>query len=158
MQRRACAECQKRKTRCLGSRDDSQTCSYCRRAGKPCTFEALPSRTPLTRKNLDAAEKKNRQLEALLRAIRPDLDLGFDSAVRHAGEASLDSDADENEPPNKEQSPRSSDEFEWHETALSEVASGSRDGIGIGDGMANLPAKSQEAGYLGAKLPRLMYI
>jgi transcriptional regulatory protein GAL4 len=145
--RRACAECQKRKTRCMGSRDDLQTCSYCRKAGKRCTFEALPSRTSLTRKNLDEAERRNRQLESLLRSLRPDLDI--DSAVQNIADTSIDSDADENQPQNKQPSPRSSDEFEWHETALSEGPGPSKDGAGMGDGMANLPANSQEAGYLG---------
>lgn len=147
--RRACAECQKRKTRCLGSRDDLQTCSYCRKAGKRCTFEAPPSRTSLTRKNLDTAERRSRQLEALLRSIRPDLDI--DSAIQNIGDASLDSDAEESQQQDKQPSPRLSDEFEWHESALSEAAGPSKAGTGIGDGMANLPTKSQEAGYLGTK-------
>lgn len=113
----------------------------------------MPSRTSLTRKNLDAAERKNRQLESLLRSIRPDLDI--DSALQEVVDGSLGSDADKNEPQDKQSSPRSSDEFEWHETALSEAAGGSKDGTRIGDGMANLPAKSQEAGYLGKKLSEL---
>lgn len=151
--RRACAECQKRKTRCIGSRDDLRTCSYCRKAGKQCTFEALPSRTSLTRKNLDAAERRNRQLESLLRSIRPDLDI--DSALQHARDATLDSDVEESLLQEKQPSPRSSDEFEWHETALSEVRDPSKDGSGVSDGMTNLPAKSQEAGYLGKNILRL---
>ncbi|TID27367.1 hypothetical protein E6O75_ATG00134 [Venturia nashicola] len=114
-------------------------------SGKRCTFEDLPFRTSLTRKNLDAAERKNRQLESLLQSIRPDLDI--DSALQEVEDASLDSDADGNETRDKPPSPRSSDEFEWHETALSEATGGAQDGNRIGDGMANTVA--QEAGYLG---------
>ncbi|KAE9980430.1 hypothetical protein BLS_008762 [Venturia inaequalis] len=121
------------------------------KSGKPCTFEALPPRTSLTRKNLDAAERKNRQLESLLRSIRPDLDV--DSALQDVVDASLDSDANGTEARDKQPSPRSADEFEWHETALSEPIGASKDGNHIGDGMANTVA--QEAGYLGGFLASL---
>lgn len=127
----------------MGGRDGR--CSYCKRSGKKCTFEALPSRTALTRKNLDAAERKSQQLELLLRSIRPDLNI--DSALQEVVDASLDSGGDEQEPQDKQPSPRLSDEFEWHETALSEAIRGSEEGNGIGDGMANTVA--QQAGYLG---------
>lgn len=151
--RRACRECQKRKTRCMSSRANSEspTCSYCRQAGKLCTFDALPSRTSLTRKNLDAAESRTRQLESLLRTIRPDLDI--DSALHDVVDASVHSDADGNEPRDKQPSPRSADEFEWHETALSDATGGTKDGTRIGDGMANTVA--QDAGYLGGLLAPL---
>lgn len=66
---RACLECQRRKTRCVLN-GDSRVCSYCSKASKTCLFDKPPSRTPLTRKNLDAVEARCEELERLLRRHR----------------------------------------------------------------------------------------
>ena len=61
----ACDECSRRKTRCIGAGEGEQ-CNFCARTRKECTFSARQSRTPLTRKNLDAVERRCRQLESAL--------------------------------------------------------------------------------------------
>ena len=48
--------------------NDSRKCAFCVKAGKSCTFSAPISRTPLTRKNLDEAEARCNELEALLQS------------------------------------------------------------------------------------------
>lgn len=72
---RACVNCRKRKSRCSGSAVDGQPCSYCARTGKECSFEEPADRTPLKRKNLDAAERRYAQLRSLLHSLNPDLDI-----------------------------------------------------------------------------------
>lgn len=72
---RACTNCRKRKSRCSGSAVDGQPCSYCARTAKDCSFEEPTDRTPLKRKNLDAAERRCEQLQSLLYSLNPDLDI-----------------------------------------------------------------------------------
>lgn len=74
---RACTNCRKRKSRCSGSAVDAdgRPCSYCARTGKDCSFEEPTDRTPLKRKNLDAAERRCAQLQSLLYSLNPDLDI-----------------------------------------------------------------------------------
>jgi transcriptional regulatory protein GAL4 len=66
---RACLQCQKRKTRCVSNGSDT-TCSYCAKMSKACVFETPPTRTPLTRRNLDAAEARCKELELRLRQLQ----------------------------------------------------------------------------------------
>lgn len=72
---RACTNCRKRKSRCIGSAVNGQRCTYCAKTGKECSFEEPTERTPLKRKNLDAAERRCIQLELLLHSLNPDLDI-----------------------------------------------------------------------------------
>jgi transcriptional regulatory protein GAL4 len=136
---RACIECQKRKTRCVASKETTLACSYCNKAGKHCAFDAPPARTSLTRKNLDAAELRCRQLESVLRSLHPEVDL--DMAVQGVADISVTSDAEE----------KASDEYEWNETSPPETPNLSKSKAPIRDGMANLPTESKESGYLGKK-------
>ncbi|KAH6685816.1 fungal-specific transcription factor domain-containing protein [Plectosphaerella plurivora] len=138
---RACVNCQKRKSRCVRSTvADDSACTYCARSGKPCSFETPPDRTPLTRRNLDAAEARCAQLTSLLRSLHPELDI----------EASLT----QSSRPNPEHSGQDEEgsgpthEFEWHEPALLSDGSSPDDPDGLGDGMANLA--TSDAGYLGS--------
>lgn len=70
---RACFQCQKRKTRCVPNDNGSDTssCSYCAKMSKACVFETPPTRTPLTRRNLDAVEARCKELELRLRQLQP---------------------------------------------------------------------------------------
>ncbi|TKA50396.1 hypothetical protein B0A53_06251 [Rhodotorula sp. CCFEE 5036] len=58
----ACEHCKRRKLKC--SRD-VPNCEFCRQHSQECVYTRVV-RTPLTRKNLDAAEQRIRRLEALL--------------------------------------------------------------------------------------------
>lgn len=140
---KACLECQKRKTRCIDV-DNSRRCLYCARTNKTCTYSAASARTPLTRKNLEKAEKRCVQLSKLVLSLKPDIDL--DAAV-----AQLESDSP-HEPsptagtPADDQPQRR--EHEWREPELSfephyEQRSGTL------DGMASLPTDKHGAGFLG---------
>ena len=62
---RACLACRKRKTRCIIPANN-EICTYCFKKGKECIFDERPHRTPLTRRNLDAAESRCEELELLL--------------------------------------------------------------------------------------------
>lgn len=72
---RACTNCRKRKSRCSGSAVGGQSCSYCTKTGKECSFQEPTDRTPLKRKNLDAAERRCAQLRSLLHSLHPDMDI-----------------------------------------------------------------------------------
>ncbi|KAJ0162080.1 Regulatory protein GAL4 [Colletotrichum tanaceti] len=146
---RACVNCQRRKSRCMRGGAPSDPCSYCAKSGKPCSFESPPDRTPLTRKNLDAAELRCAQLRDLLRSLDPGLEI--ESALK---------DADRRQRPEKEHvrsashTPDESDEsdevtppysYEWHEGSLSpECKSSAHEN----DGMAML--STHDSGYLGS--------
>ncbi|KAH7155918.1 fungal-specific transcription factor domain-containing protein [Dactylonectria macrodidyma] len=149
-QSRACLNCQKRKSRCLLSRNGGGPCSYCSRTGKTCSFVNPPDRTPLTRRNLDAAELRCVQLQSLLQSLHPHLDI--DAAI-----ANFDSNGPNN-PPNLDfedtqaeieaDQDQPAHEFEWHESALP-IHSGSPAGdLRMKDGMATL--STLDAGYLGS--------
>ncbi|KAH6887681.1 fungal-specific transcription factor domain-containing protein [Thelonectria olida] len=154
VQPRACLNCQKRKSRCLLSGNGGRgPCSYCSRTGKTCSFVNPPDRTPLTRKNLDAAELRCAQLQSLLRSLHPDLDI--DEAI-----TSSSANGRVNLPPapfNPSRShPKSGDttdhdqpahEFEWHETSPPDSESPGGE-VRIQDGMALL--STLDAGYLGS--------
>ncbi|KAF2438935.1 hypothetical protein P171DRAFT_448473 [Karstenula rhodostoma CBS 690.94] len=67
----ACVACRTRKTRC-SVQPGNTSCSHCIRLNKTCVFSDPPSRTPLTRKNLDHLEKRCRSLEAQLATLTRD--------------------------------------------------------------------------------------
>ncbi|KAH7001017.1 fungal-specific transcription factor domain-containing protein [Ilyonectria destructans] len=150
VQPRACLNCQKRKSRCLLSRTGGGPCSYCSRTGKTCSFVNPPDRTPLTRRNLDAAELRCLQLQSLLQSLHPQLNI--DVAI-----ANLDANGRSNATPIdfedvqaqiETDQDQPAHEFEWHETSLP-LDSGSPAGdLRIKDGMATL--STLDAGYLGS--------
>jgi transcriptional regulatory protein GAL4 len=70
-QLKACLECQKRKSRCTGE----VPCAFCHKAKRSCVYTPRPQRTPLTRKNLDAAEQKCQKLASMLKSLNPDVDI-----------------------------------------------------------------------------------
>ncbi|BCS24456.1 uncharacterized protein APUU_40900A [Aspergillus puulaauensis] len=127
---RACTEC-----RCSGT----NPCSYCAKSNKLCIFGPRPSRTPLTRRNLDAAEVRCTGLLSLLRRLNPDVDI--EDALRtiapeteYPGPVEIPQELE----PGSE-SPGSSHGFEWNEASMA------RDPA---DGMVSLPTARAE-GYLG---------
>ncbi|KAI7339235.1 hypothetical protein KC315_g1357 [Hortaea werneckii] len=139
---RACLQCQKRKTKCVPS-NDSRKCAFCVKAGKSCTFSAPVSRTPLTRKNLDEAESRCNELEALL-----------ENRSRAAASNSAQADAFEDARLGLE-SPRArtttaetteSTPYEWNETTEGVLESSGDGRIRALDGMVS---GSSAAGYLG---------
>ncbi|CAM1509711.1 Fc.00g000460.m01.CDS01 [Cosmosporella sp. VM-42] len=139
---RACINCQRRKSRCRGASAGNGPCSYCARTGKACSFEDPPDRTPLTRKNLDAAEHRCTQLRALLRSLHPDLDI--DSALRRLG---LEQDASKQGL--QEIGESTPHHYEWHECSLSPGCKpSSQQGAMATDGMATL--STTDSGYLGS--------
>ncbi|KAJ5090887.1 transcriptional regulatory protein C1F7.11c [Penicillium argentinense] len=138
---RACVNCQKRKSRCLQG-SEAGNCSFCEKTGKICSFEGPPSRTPLTRKNLDAAERRCTQLRALLRSLNPDLNI--DSALESRAEAQI-----AQPQPLEEVNESTPDSYEWHEGSLSpEDKSSNWDDSMATDGMATL--STTDSGYLGS--------
>lgn len=143
-QLRACLECQKRKSKCTGE----APCAYCTRAQKNCVYIARPVRTPLTRKNLDAAEQKAEKLTSLLRSLNPDVDI--ESLLKN-GVPSARPPANNPSPKSPQQvdeaSPGSSHEYEWHEAPLS---NDDEQVHSLRDGMALLSTDPSESGYLGS--------
>ncbi|PVH88996.1 hypothetical protein DL98DRAFT_524609 [Cadophora sp. DSE1049] len=143
-QLRACLECQKRKSKCTGE----TPCAFCARTQRNCVYMARPIRTPLTRKNLDAAEQKCDRLTALLRSLNPDVDI--ENLLKN-GIPSTQVPTSNPSPKSPQQidqaSPGSSHDYEWHEAPLSndlEQAHSSK------DGMALLSTDPSESGYLGS--------
>ncbi|UNI24567.1 hypothetical protein JDV02_010302 [Purpureocillium takamizusanense] len=143
---RACLNCQRRKTRCLRSNTENGPCSYCLRAGKSCSFDTPPDRTPLTRRNLDAAERRCAQLQSLLQSLHRDIDI--ESVLKqHAGLASCAATAQEAEDGDQDASPPN--RYEWHEGSLSPGFDSPEHGLSVAtDGMAVLA--TSDAGYLGS--------
>ncbi|KAL3484400.1 fungal-specific transcription factor domain-containing protein [Aspergillus germanicus] len=141
---RACTECRKRKSKCSGV----CPCLYCSRNNKECVFSRAPSRTPLTRRNLDEAEHRCAKLVELLRRLNPDID--SDEALRGVaplatGSPRLSVNRRPSLDPRRELS-EEADRFDWNEE--SSIATPHR-GQGCPDGMASLPTGSAEVGYLG---------
>lgn len=144
---KACVECQKRKSRCTGT----TPCSYCSKAGKKCVYEAPPSRTPLTRRNLDEAERRCEQLTAVLRSLHPDIDL--ESVLRQStrsGKRPVEETEFSRKLSHDDNLEEPSDEYEWDEAPLSSLKDASKGPAQLGDGMALLPTKRGESGYLGS--------
>lgn len=133
---RACLQCQKRKTRCIQD-PRSASCTYCTRTRKECVFEEAPSRTPLTRKNLDALERRCKHLEELLRSLGQGINV----------EAELDRVAEGQEVPrpSNDVGDAESEEYEWHESPAS--AGPKAPHLADSDGMASMAVES--SGYLG---------
>lgn len=134
---RACTHCQKRKSRCLQG-SEIGPCSFCEKTGKTCSFEGPPARTPLTRRNLDAAENRCNQLRFLLQSLNPDLDI--ESALENGADAS---DSHQQFDEANETTP---DSYEWHEGSLSPEYKSWNKAVGT-DGMATL--STTDSGYLG---------
>lgn len=110
-----------------------------------CSFDSPPDRTPLTRRNLDAAEYRCAQLRSLLRSLNPDIDI--ESALKqHAGAASAA--ASSHEPDDGELDASPPNRYEWHEGSLSPGVGSAEHGLSTAtDGMAALATR--DAGYLG---------
>jgi len=146
---RACLQCQKRKTRCI-PRGADQTCEYCEKSQRECTFPERPPKTPLTRKNLEDAESRCEELESLLdkyRGTRPEA-----NGVRES-EAGLaqGNDAVQGSAHNVSGSYRDTavdaSPYEWDETLAGEGVSA---GTGhMQDGMVSLGGSNVGTGYLG---------
>ncbi|KAK9365570.1 fungal-specific transcription factor domain-containing protein [Lipomyces kononenkoae] len=146
---RACLQCQKRKTRCV-STGIGGACSYCTKMGKPCVFDSPPTRTPLTRKNLDVAEARCKELERRLRQLQPDIKLD-DNQNNSAGSLE-DQGADQSShSAHTENVARESVEapaelgLEWQETFGLHNHQGYLEGKKIQDGMVSQAA----GGYVG---------
>lgn len=144
-------QCQRRKTRCLPGSGES--CSYCAKAGKTCVFPEKQSRTPLTRKNLDAAEDRLRQLEAALQEARssePASEIAHqDNAregVRRITEPSCGTATGTHRarPVEESETP-----YEWNETPGGNDLGRASHGRKAPDGMASLDDGGEADGYLG---------
>jgi transcriptional regulatory protein GAL4 len=133
---RACLQCQKRKTRCIQD-PRSASCTYCTRARKECTFEEAPSRTPLTRKNLDALELRCKHLENLVRSLSQGVDI--EAQIDEAGERQ------DTSRPGNDIGDAASEEYEWHESPASTGPKPPH--LADSDGMASMAVES--SGYLG---------
>ncbi|KAL2844288.1 fungal-specific transcription factor domain-containing protein [Aspergillus pseudodeflectus] len=141
---RACTECRKRKSKCSGT----TPCLYCSRNNKECVFNRAPSRTPLTRRNLDEAEHRCAKLVELLRRLNPDID--SEDALRTVALTSTGSPRPSVDRrlslDRRGQVSEEADRFDWNED--SSIATPHR-GQSRPDGMASLPTGNAEAGYLG---------
>ncbi|KAK7431020.1 hypothetical protein QQZ08_002550 [Neonectria magnoliae] len=149
-QSRACLNCQKRKSRCLLSQNGDKPCAYCSRTGKICSFVNPPNRTPLTRRNLDAAELRCAQLQSLLQSLHPQLNVDLAIANLEAeGQGGIEPvDFDDTQTRISAEREQPAHKFEWHETLLP-LDSGSPTGnVRVKDGMAML--STLDAGYLGS--------
>ncbi|RAK97674.1 uncharacterized protein BO80DRAFT_413970 [Aspergillus ibericus CBS 121593] len=141
---RACAECRKRKSKCSGA----APCSYCSRTKKHCRFDRVPSRTPLTRKNLDEKEHLCANLIALIHKSNPEVDI--EDALK-ALSASDEQRGDNRPTPAlpsldlERRSPTPSGNFEWDEAPLPSTHHPDKSL----DGMASLPTGGSGSGYLG---------
>ncbi|KAH6667955.1 fungal-specific transcription factor domain-containing protein [Halenospora varia] len=142
---RACLECQKRKSKCTGE----IPCAYCARTQRDCIYAARPIRTPLTRKNLDAAEQKCKKLTSLLKSLNPDVDI--EALLKNGVPSTSPQPANNPSPKSPQQvdeaSPGSSHEYEWHEAPLSNDEEPVHS---LRDGMALLSTDPSESGYLGS--------
>lgn len=126
----------------MTSPQDPSSCIQCVKNETQCVFEARPNRTSLTRSNLDTAERRCKQLEALLRSLHPDIDINaeikklgssYSNEEQFSGDGGLDNtDASIDE------------DYEWNEGAVPE----NNEESGFeNDGMASSPAPT--SGYLG---------
>ncbi|KAI5267421.1 hypothetical protein E4T47_08038 [Aureobasidium subglaciale] len=140
---RACLECQKRKTKCVAA-PEGDACAYCLKAGKTCVFEGPHERTSLTRRNLDVAEARCRELEVLLEQLQANTNAG--------AEQSRPSQRPEAHPePRRVHNPEDppSGPYEWNEGLDSGANDPSPDGEYTRDGMASLTRQGNGSGYLG---------
>lgn len=133
---RACLQCQKRKTKCIQDAR-SAACTYCVRARKECVFEEAPSRTPLTRKNLDALERRCAHLENLVRSLAQGIDV--EAELEKVGEGRDVSRA------GNEAGDTADEEYEWHESP--EATGAKPPHVADSEGMASMAVET--SGYLG---------
>lgn len=140
---RACLECQKRKTKCVAA-PEGEICAYCQKANKTCVFEGPQERTSLTRRNLDAAEARCRELELLLEELQTTTSTGAEQRepvqtqeIRHEPRRQQNTE----DPP--------SGPYEWNEGLDAEANDPSPDGEYARDGMASLIRQGNGSGYLG---------
>lgn len=138
----SCLECRSRKSRCSGT----TPCLYCSKAKKQCLYEAVPSRTSLTRRNLDESERRCEVLRSLLSSLNPGLDI--EAALQQAKQAA-EPNATVPSLENLDVAPVLK-EFEWRETPLLSKPERSVGSSDAGDGMASLPANTGTSGYLGS--------
>lgn len=121
---------------------DSLPCVQCRRTGAQCVFEARPNRTALTRSNFDASERRNKQLEALIRSLLPDVDI--DAEIKKLETSPSES----GQPPGDEREDNEDasldDDYEWNEAL---VPTDEKELEHENDGMASSPTPT--SGYLG---------
>lgn len=144
---RACLECQKRKTKCVAA-PDGEICAYCQKAGKDCVFEGPHERTSLTRRNLDAAEARCRELERMLQDHQADE--GKDAGRRDASRE-LERRPEALRPQNPEDP--LAGPYEWNEGLDASANDPSPDGEYTRDGMASLTRQGNGSGYLGEDTP-----
>ncbi|KAJ8133430.1 hypothetical protein O1611_g188 [Lasiodiplodia mahajangana] len=109
--------------------------------------DSPPDRTPLTRRNLDAAEIQVVQLRALLKSLHPDLDI--DAAIKglHTRGSAVSLPVQLGSPPAEADRPMPQN-YEWHEGSLSVNTGRAGNTIASNDGMANLLI-DENSGYLG---------
>lgn len=134
---RACLECQKRKTKCVAA-PEAEVCAYCQKAGKTCVFEGPHERTSLTRRNLDAAEARCKELERLLQEVRTD--------------ARTEASREPQSRPQNAEDPTAGP-YEWNEGLDANANDPSPDGEYTRDGMASLARHGNGSGYLGEVTP-----
>jgi transcriptional regulatory protein GAL4 len=146
---RACLECQKRKTKYVAAASEGDICAYCQKAGKTCVFEGPHERTSLTRRNLDAAEARCRELERLLQEVKTNT--GPDAEQKEATQESA-SRSVPHRPQSTEDPPAGP--YEWNEGLDASANDPSPDGEYTRDGMASLTRQGNGSGYLGEHTPR----
>ncbi|KAI4824885.1 hypothetical protein E4T45_10368, partial [Aureobasidium sp. EXF-8846] len=139
---RACLECQKRKTKCVAAASEGDICAYCQKAGKSCVFEGPHERTSLTRRNLDAAEARCRELERLLQEVKTDT-----GPVAAQREETQQSAPVPHRPQSTEDPPAGP--YEWNEGLDASANDPSPNGEYTRDGMASLTRQGNGSGYLG---------
>ena len=139
---RACLECQKRKTKCVAA-PEAEVCAYCQKAGKTCVFEGPHERTSLTRRNLDAAEARCKELERLLQEVRTNA---------RTNPAQVEASREPDRRPQDAEDPTAGP-YEWNEGLDTGANDPSPDGEYTHDGMASLTRHGNGSGYLGEDSP-----
>ncbi|XRM42588.1 hypothetical protein ABZX51_005799 [Aspergillus tubingensis] len=143
---RACVEC---RVRCTTKCSGTAPCSYCSRTRKRCRFESVPSRTPLTRKNLEEKEQLCENLMTLVQTLDPNIDI--EEALKSlagAGQGHDNNETDHNSLLGVSldaKSPTPLENFEWNEGPMTSSHPPNKSL----DGMASLPTEGPGSGYLG---------
>ncbi|KAF4552201.1 Fungal specific transcription factor domain-containing protein 3 [Elsinoe fawcettii] len=149
---KACTNCQLRKTRCFPAAKKGHPCRYCARAGKSCTVAAPPSRTPLTRKNIDAIEQRCAALAQLIQSLDPDINIEDAVTQLKAGSQAPRLGPRTREHATTSSTPSVDNNEGWHEPA---PQAGS--GNGELDGMASLPTSTGRGTFLGRSSGSFIY-
>lgn len=144
---RACLECQKRKTKCVAA-PEAEVCAYCQKAGKTCVFEGPHERTSLTRRNLDAAEARCKELERLLQEVQTN---GGTDSVQTEASREPERRPELHRPQNAEDP--TAGPYEWNEGLDASANDPSPEGEYTRDGMASLTRHGTGSGYLGETTP-----